>query len=238
MSEAVKKTILVVDDDEAIREAIVQDFDRRGYNTLSAENGKVALEVIRTGTIDLVVSDVEMPNGDGIELLDRTMSINSRRPLFIFMTASSVITPEEAYLKGAEALIKKPFERKVLIDTIEKAFSAHQRRQGQMKRKHIRIEKSLPIQIDHARISTPTEGLLTNLSRGGFFVTLEGSLPDAGSTIDFSINFSSGDKGPISGCAAVRWARKVRANELAPGVGVEFLDLTDHCWKDLNNLRS
>ncbi len=63
MEKKMKFTILIVDDEKNIREGLAADFEMDGYNVKVAENGKVALDLISKGDIDLVITDLRMPGG-------------------------------------------------------------------------------------------------------------------------------------------------------------------------------
>ena len=64
-----KKTILVVDNGETIRETLVKILEREGYSVLTAEDGQAAMEVLKEQKVNLILSDVCMPRMDGNKLL-------------------------------------------------------------------------------------------------------------------------------------------------------------------------
>lgn len=113
------KTILIVDDEEDLRDALAFDFKRQGYNILQAENGKVAYEIVSSQPVTVVLSDVRMAGGDGVELLKNIKSTHPHIPV-VLSTGFAEIGVDEAYALGAVAVILKPFERKVLKETISK----------------------------------------------------------------------------------------------------------------------
>ena len=80
------RPILVVDDDEEMRKAIEETLHRKGYATVSARNGKEALERIDEGGLQLVVTDVRMPVMDGMTLLREARTRCPRLP-FLLVTA-------------------------------------------------------------------------------------------------------------------------------------------------------
>lgn len=117
--------ILVVDDDDFLREAIVEILETQ-YTVKSASNGKAALEVVKSQPVHIVLSDVSMPNGTGIELLGWIREINPNSPVVVLVTGYSTMTPEEAIKRGAYAVIPKPFGSRVLLDAVNKIVSDHQ----------------------------------------------------------------------------------------------------------------
>jgi CheY-like chemotaxis protein len=109
--------ILVVDDDEFLRKAMV-DILSPHYTVTSAESGRAAFELVRTGSFDLVLSDVCMPDGTGVELLEWIRQRDPNIPVVVFVTGYSQITVEEAIQKGAHSVISKPFGSKALLETV------------------------------------------------------------------------------------------------------------------------
>lgn len=115
------KLILIVDDEPEIRELLVAGFKSRGFRTVEAENGRAAYDLFVQQKADVVISDVRMPGGDGIELLARIRATDSQVPVFL-VTGFSELASEDAVRKGAEALFSKPFSRKTLIEAVLNAL--------------------------------------------------------------------------------------------------------------------
>ncbi len=103
------KLILVVDDEPDLREIIISELQFAGARTLEASNIFDAEKMIDQNSIDLVISDIRMPGGTGIELLDNVKNTISVSPLFILITGFADIDSREALDRGAEELIQKPF---------------------------------------------------------------------------------------------------------------------------------
>lgn len=102
--------ILIADDEKAIRESIKTVLEEEGYSTVTAPDGKEALDILASENIDVVISDIKMPVIDGIELLDKGSKI-SPDTFFIIMTAyASVHTAIEALRNGAFDYLIKPVE--------------------------------------------------------------------------------------------------------------------------------
>lgn len=111
-------TILVVDDDPVMRSTIAYDLTRKGFQVLDAGSGQEALEVARNHPIALVLSDIRMPQGDGIELLKSLRLLNPSLPVVILMTGYADISTEDAIRGGALTVLQKPFRRDVLFKHI------------------------------------------------------------------------------------------------------------------------
>ena len=114
--------LLIVDDELGMRQFLTHLFQREGHTVRAAENGREALELMRAAPADLVVSDVRMPDMNGIELL------RSARELFptvevVLMTAfANVDTAREAFLLGAYDFVQKPFDNDLLKETVTRAL--------------------------------------------------------------------------------------------------------------------
>ena len=77
------KTILVVDDDEAIRTLLQEELEDEGYKVLIATNARDALKMVAAEPLDLVVLDVRMPGMDGLEALPRILGIKEGLPVIM-----------------------------------------------------------------------------------------------------------------------------------------------------------
>lgn len=105
-----KSRVLVVDDEESIREFLEIMLRKEGYEVTVAEDGVKALETIKKKSIDLVISDLQMPNMTGIELLK---NVRDQYPELLFMMITAFGTTEtavEAMKLGAYDYITKPFK--------------------------------------------------------------------------------------------------------------------------------
>lgn len=102
--------ILVVDDEKSIRQSLNIILSDEGYEVKSAADGEEALNLINDDNFDVIISDIKMPNVDGMELLDRASKI-SPGTFYIIMTAyASVNTAVEALRHGAFDYLIKPVE--------------------------------------------------------------------------------------------------------------------------------
>ena len=101
--------ILVIEDDEFFRDAIRDLLERKKYTVFTAYNGKTAKEILSVQSVDIVLSDMNMPGGSGIELLEWS---NAFRPVpFIMMTGfSQPFETKTALEKGVKEFITKPFK--------------------------------------------------------------------------------------------------------------------------------
>src|SRR3954454_4141274 len=116
-------TLLVVDDSVELRQLIVRMFKTLGFNTIEAESGRKAFAAFKQNKIDGVLSDIRMPDGDGIELLENIRSLDPNLPIVVLMSGFCDVTIEEAIKKGAVTILNKPLKGKVIVTTVIKAMN-------------------------------------------------------------------------------------------------------------------
>lgn len=118
MSSAAK--VLVVEDDETLREALCDTIQYGGYQVVSASNGVEALSALEENAIDLVISDVQMDVMDGHALLRRVRSLRPELPFVLVTAHGSICKAVEAMREGATDYLLKPFEAEVLLEMVSR----------------------------------------------------------------------------------------------------------------------
>src|SRR5687767_916526 len=118
--------ILVVDDEEAIRELIKEVLAADGHSFITAENGAEALERLKAGPVDLVIIDRNMPRMNGIEAVTILRANPGFKALKVLMCTSASVTKEidEAYAAGANDYILKPINLQLLAGKVRKHLAA------------------------------------------------------------------------------------------------------------------
>lgn len=120
------RKILVVDDEQNMRIALYEALSRSGHQVTLAENGRLALELIEQQPPDLVVTDIRMPEMDGIEMLQQIKARAPQLPVVIITGYATVETAVEAMKQGAVDYILKPFPVEVIDETVRKVFKQRQ----------------------------------------------------------------------------------------------------------------
>ena len=212
--------ILVVDDEPDICEILCLTFESKGYRTLRASNGREALQIFKSNKVDLIISDIQMADGSGIELLAEIKKAKPDFPIILFITESNEITIEEAFDKGAEAVFSKPFENKVLLKAVTRVISEFET--NHKAKPALREATDCKISVRFAKSELLVELKVLNLGRGGFFISLSDVLPDVGDAMSFEMNLGPRPEVNIKGGGIVRWVRSSRTSEYVPGCGVEF----------------
>jgi DNA-binding NtrC family response regulator len=116
------KKILIVDDEPDLRDLLSEEFLHHGCEILEAPNGQMALQCILKNKVDVVISDVRMPDMDGTQLLEKIREIDPLKPHVFLLTGYADIDVKEATKKGAKALFLKPINWQKLVSQIEECL--------------------------------------------------------------------------------------------------------------------
>ena len=217
----VEKTILIVDDEADLCEILQFDLEDAGYQTLIASQAHEALDVLKNKEADLVVSDIRMPGGDGIFLLDALREKHFEIPPVIFVSGFADISVEEAYHKGANGVFSKPLATDSLLDYL--AFTLNDP-QDRWKKKS-EWKSAIEINIETKSVEAALESKQITFGRGGFFINLDDTLPRTNEQIHFKLNFKESNT-IIEGLGVCRWQRNTGEGKTLPkGIGIEFLEL-------------
>src|SRR5215212_2189232 len=119
-------TILVVDDEEIMREILETLLTREGYDVRLASSGAEGLELARTLPFDAAIVDVMMPGIDGITTLDELKKIDDELPVLMITAFASVETAISAMKRGAFDYITKPFKNDEVILVVRNAVERRQ----------------------------------------------------------------------------------------------------------------
>ncbi len=125
-SLSARPRLLIVDDDPSLREFLEIFLAKEGYKVDSAETGLKALEMVKQGSYDLVITDVRMPGMDGVELLRQLKLLNAAMPVVLITAFASLDAAVDAMKEGAWDYLTKPFKIEELREVIENALSSNQ----------------------------------------------------------------------------------------------------------------
>ena len=116
------RTILIVDDSSSMRQLVTFALKDAGYDVISAVDGKDALSKMNGAEVDMVVTDLNMPNMDGIELIKQLRGTPASKftPVVMLTTESQDAKKQEGRAAGASGWIVKPFNPETLISVIKK----------------------------------------------------------------------------------------------------------------------
>jgi len=115
-----QSTVLIVEDDSSLREAVCDTLDLAGYPVTFAENGDTALEMMAEQDIGMVISDVQMKPMDGHALLKKIRAQRPEMPVLLMTAYGSIQKAVMAMQDGAIDYLVKPFEAEVLVNAVER----------------------------------------------------------------------------------------------------------------------
>jgi len=110
--------ILLVEDDLEVGELLASHLKEYSYQVEMADDGVNAFEVFQKFNFDLVISDIKMPNGDGIQLLQKVKNLRPEIK-FVFLTGHFEYDKDQLLEKGANVVLYKPVTLKKLVRTIQ-----------------------------------------------------------------------------------------------------------------------
>jgi hypothetical protein len=177
-----------------------------------------------------------MPDGDGIALLDGINANNIQVPAIIMVTGFSMLTSEEAYHKGACAMLAKPCDLETLITTTKKALLAPQERWAAVPDR-FKVDLELHLTLG-ARSEPPTAAapITGVVGRGGMFVPLNETFPSPASLVGIHLTHNMPEFPPIEGVGVCRWARTRAKAPLPTGIGIEFVSISPESLTSLSHL--
>lgn len=115
-----RATVLVVEDDNALNEALSDTLKCAGYNVESVVDGREAVRFLDKKTVDLVISDIHMPNMEGTSLLTKIKSDKPDLPVMLMTAYGTIEQAVETMRDGAVDYLVKPFEAEVLVNMVER----------------------------------------------------------------------------------------------------------------------
>lgn len=116
------KTIMVVDDSASLRQVVQIALKSAGYDVVEACDGKDALSKLDGRKLNLVISDVNMPNMDGITFVQELKKLSNYKftPVIMLTTESQEEKKRQGQAAGAKAWVVKPFQPQQMLDAVQK----------------------------------------------------------------------------------------------------------------------
>ena len=114
--------ILLAEDDDAMRAYLERALERNGYHVSSAATGQEALDLVSSGTFDLLLTDIVMPEVDGIELAQHAQKLDPA-PKVMFITGFAAVALQANSAVPEARLLSKPFHLKDLVTQVDSMFA-------------------------------------------------------------------------------------------------------------------
>jgi two-component system chemotaxis response regulator CheY len=126
VSKAMAKTILAVDDSGSLRQMVAFSLKAAGYDVVQAVDGQDGLNKAKEKTVDLVLTDQNMPIMDGLTLIKHLRELGSYKtvPILMLTTESSDEMKAKGKAAGANGWLVKPFDPKRLIEVVQKVIGS------------------------------------------------------------------------------------------------------------------
>ena len=138
-------SVLVVDDDNGVRNMLRSVLENEGYLVEDVENGKGAIKACEKSVFDVALIDVELPDMKGTELLNKLKKIRPKMVRIIITGHPTLESAMKAVNERADGYVLKPFEVEVLLETIKRVLS--EKRDEYF---------SMLAEVSHSKNSTPT----------------------------------------------------------------------------------
>ncbi|MBM3481035.1 MAG: response regulator, partial [Alphaproteobacteria bacterium] len=116
-------TILVADDDRAIRTVLTQALARLGYDVRTTGHASTLWKWVEDGEGDLVITDVVMPDENGLDLVPRIRKLRPELRVIVMSAQNTLLTAVKATERGAFEYLPKPFDLKDLVATVQRALT-------------------------------------------------------------------------------------------------------------------
>lgn len=118
------RKILLVDDDPNILQVLRRTLEKDGYDVIAFGDPLLAIEHLKREKVDLVITDLQMPGIDGIQLLDRVKNLHPHIPVIVQTAFATIETAVMATKWGAYNYLMKPFSVKKVREAVESAIAS------------------------------------------------------------------------------------------------------------------
>jgi DNA-binding NtrC family response regulator len=201
------RTVLVVDDDQSFRRVMEYQLHEDGYRVLTAASASAALQQFELETIDVVVTDVKMPGGDGLELLARLKAMEPDLPIVMLTAHGTIGSAVEAMKRGAVDYLTKPFTREQFRVALSKTLDvAALKRENRQLRAVVAERFSFEGMIADSRAMHRAIEVASRVAPSDATVLLEGESGTGKELLAKAIHFHSPRQGRplvIVNCAAI-----------------------------------
>ena len=223
MNDLPTPSVLIVEDETDFRDLLAFEFSMKGYTVHTAPNGQRALDLVREQVLNVVITDIRMPEIDGLELLRHIKSANVHTPAVVCTSAYADILPEHAYQLGADGVFMKPFRLAALVETVRWLTLP-------MAKRWAAPPPELPLR--QVRLEIPSLEAAENerkfaLGRGGICLAIPDTPPLLGRRLAFDVTLAQPPVRRMVGTGLIRWFRPGAGPTAAPACGIEFEYLDD-----------
>ena len=186
------ETVLIVDDERNYPPILSAVLEEEGFETLTANSGQEALNILENSDVDIVLTDMKMPAMDGIELLERVKESDPDIPVIMMTAYGTVEKAVEAMQKGAYSYLLKPFDNDRLILYVNKANLMFQ-----VVKENRRLKDAVKLQYSFGNIIGKSKGMqevfetIRKVAPSNATVLVEGASGTGKELVAKSIHFNS-----------------------------------------------
>ncbi len=218
------KSVLILDDEKDLCDLLKEEFESAGASVVVCRTLKEAKEAISKSLFHAILSDVNLPDGNGTTLLDDLKKL-AKLPHVYFFTGKSDLHSESVLEKGAMGVFSKPCKIEHIIEAIGLSFLPEDER---IRLGRLSVKPPLTVEIYFDGFEDPTTGRMLNIGKRGMFLAVESPLPYVGQAISFkaTVSYDDGVQASFEGKAICRWVRVKEVSKFPRGFGVEFSELS------------
>ena len=167
--------VLVVDDKQMMRDSVGTTLQRAGYKVVTATNGETAMTLVARHRPSAVVTDLKMPEMDGLELLDRLRTADNRLPVIVMSAFGTIDAAVDAMKGGAFDFIQKPFEGDQLVLNVRRAVDHHKLLQeNEALRSTVAEYESTPVLVGRSPVMRKLAQQIQQMARSHGTVLISG----------------------------------------------------------------
>ncbi|MBL8027791.1 MAG: response regulator [Fibrobacteres bacterium] len=235
MSEVIKRRIVVAEDEEGIRNILVEALESEGYNVTGTSDGSMALKIVNTmysegKHIDLLISDIKMPVMNGIELIENLEKRGIFAPVLVLTGYGDKELLIELLRRGCRDYLDKPFKLSDLIRRVETVVIREDEARGKIAEYIAKVEKARnPVNLGESRIGAVNRGVaVRKIEPSWLILDIVGELTEDTATMLRAIAEDNVDKG----------ARKVIVNLTSSGYFSSYgMGVIVYLWKRLTEAK-
>lgn len=216
-TENKKKLVLVVDDQNDFLQAVIDELSFLGFTTIAAKDGQEGFNIASTTTLDLIISDIRMPNKDGQWFLTELRKIKKSNPPFVFMTGFADLSIQDAYAMGVDGFLGKPLNPEKLELLLTRLVSPIESRFDILPKEKpsYNLVKKFSCDFNNPSLTEIRFG------RGGAYIAFEKISFQVGDCVSFQFQFADGPIKMLEGIGTIVW-KSENSQGLADEYGLSF----------------
>ncbi len=220
------KKILILDDEKDLCDLLREEFEIVGASVVVCHTLVDAKKAITENAFDAALSDINLPDGDGLSLLSYFRDLDKKANIYFF-SGKADLSSEQAMAAGALGVFQKPCKIQTIIEAIALSFLplAERIRKGRVPL----FSKLVPVEVQLDGYEKKDLAKVINIGKGGMFISVDSHLPYVGQPVLFSIHLPcpKDSETILNGKGVCRWVRGRPVQEEPRGFGLEFSELSE-----------